>query len=147
MQITAKQLADMAQEIEMGMKVYINRNTYEIRSVLDWEDSIGDTEEWENEEDKILEEWEDFAVVTKMESREAFQVMEDFMVEVQDEGMRNDLNRILEKKRPSANFKAVVESSALRENWFAFRANAMQEYIKEQLIDEDFKIENGSTSS
>jgi hypothetical protein len=147
MQITAKQLADMAQEIEIGMKVYINRNTYEIRSVMDWEDSNGDTEEWENEEEKILEEWEDFAVVTKMESWEAFRVMEDFMVEVQDERMKKDLIRILEKKRPFANFKAVVESSVLHENWFAYRANAMLEYIKEQLIDEDFKIENGSTSS
>ncbi len=147
MKITAKQIDDIAQEIEMGMKVYINRHTYEVRSVFDWEDSIGDTDEWEEEEEKITEEWEDFVVVSKMESREAFRVMENFILEIQDERLRKEVIRILEGKRPFANFKAVIESSSVRENWFAFRTEAMQGFVKEQLKGEDVEIENGITSS
>jgi len=147
MLITAKQIDEMAQEIEAGMKIYINRETYEIKPILDWEDSIGDTDVWEEEEESIVEEWADFAVVTKMESWEAFRVMEDFLGEVQDEELQQDLVRILERKRPFANFKAVVESSAYRENWFDFRSKASQIYIKEQLKAEGVEFENGSTSS
>ena len=144
---TAKQIDEIAQEIEGGMKVYINRETYEIKPIFDWEDSFGDTEEWEEEQEAIEEEWANFAVVSKMESREAFRVMEDFLSEVQDVELQQHLVRILERKSPFANFKEVVESSQYRENWFDFRSNATKNYIKEQLEFEGFEIENGSTSS
>ena len=147
MLVTAKQIDEMAQEIEAGMKIYINRETYEIKPIFDWEESFGDTEEWEEEQEAIEADWADFIVVTKMESREAFRVMEDFLGEVQDEELRQDLVRILERKRPFANFKAIVESSAFRENWFDFRTKATQNHIKEQLKSERIEIENGSTSS
>jgi hypothetical protein len=103
--------------------------------------------EWEAEEMKINEEWGDFIVVSKMESREAFRVMENFMHEVQDERLQKEVIRKLEGKRPFANFKAVIESSSVRENWFAFRSEAIQEFVKEQLKGENIEMENGDTSS
>lgn len=145
--ITAKQIENIAQEIEMGMKVYINRETLEIKPIYDWEDSLGDVDIWEEEEEAIEEEWANFSVISKMESWEAFQVMEDFLGEIQDKKLQQDLVQILERKRPFANFKAVVETSAYREKWFNFQSIASQKYVKKQLEAEGFETENCSISS
>ena len=52
MKITAKQINEIAQELEAGMKVYLNKETLEFRTILDWEDII-DNDPWEEELDKI----------------------------------------------------------------------------------------------
>ncbi|MBL7113053.1 MAG: hypothetical protein ISS19_14035 [Bacteroidales bacterium] len=91
--------------------------------------------------DKIYNEWSDFAVVTKMESREAFKVMEDFTGEINDKHFREDLENILSRKSPFANFKAEIESSPYRQNWFDFCLNAYNEYVKVQLESEGFEFE------
>ncbi len=41
MLFTPKQIDEIAQEIEAGMKVYINLNTHEIKSIIDWEAHLG----------------------------------------------------------------------------------------------------------
>lgn len=143
---TPKQIDEIAQEIEGGMKVFINLKTHEIKTIFDWEDSFGDTEEWEEEQAAIEDEWTNFAVITKMKSREAFRAMENFIREIYDVDLQQNLVRVLERKRPFAHFKEVVESSPYRKNWFDFRFSAAKDYVKEQLESEGFKIENGSTS-
>jgi len=140
MKITPKQINEIAQELEAGMKVYINEETLEIRSILDWED-ITDNELWEEELEKIENEWSDIAVIEKMESWEAFRVMEDFIDEVEDERLSEDLAKILSRKSPFANFKAEVETSPYRQKWFDFRLRKYEEYVKEKLEDMGFSIE------
>jgi Uncharacterised protein family (UPF0158) len=143
---TPKQIDEIAQEIEAGMKAYINLKTHEIKTIFDWEDSFGDTEEWEEEQEAIEKEWTNFAVITKMESRESYRVMENFVKEIHDVDLQQKLVRVLERKRPFAHFKEVVESSAYRKNWFDFRFCAAKDYVKKQLESEGFKIDDGSTS-
>jgi hypothetical protein len=46
------------------MKIYINLNTHEIETIFDWEDSFGDTKEWEEEQTAIEDEWTNFVVIT-----------------------------------------------------------------------------------
>ena len=132
MKITAKQINEIAQELEAGMKVYLNKETLEFRTILDWEDII-DNDPWDEEVDKIYNEWTDFAIITKMESREAFKVMEDFTGEINDKHFREDIEKILCRKSPFANFKAEIESSPYRQKWFDFHLNANIEYGKYQL--------------
>ncbi len=143
---TSKQIDEIAQEIEAGMKVYINRKTYEIKTIFDWEDSFGDTEEWEEEQEAIEKEWTNFAVITKMESRESYRVMENFVKEILDKDLQQNLARALERKRPFAHFKQVVEFSAYRKNWFDFRFSATKDYVKKQLESEGFKMDYERTS-
>ena len=40
MKITTRQINEIAQELEAGMKVYLNKESLEFRSILDWEDII-----------------------------------------------------------------------------------------------------------
>ena len=58
MKLTAEQIHEIAGELETGMTVYVNRHTLEIRTVLNWDD-LTDDEFWENEKEKINEEWSD----------------------------------------------------------------------------------------
>ena len=74
MKITSKQINEIAQELEAGMKVYINKDTLKIKPILDWEDSYGDSELWDEELGEIEEHWASFLVIEKMESWEAFKV-------------------------------------------------------------------------
>ncbi|MEA1887374.1 MAG: UPF0158 family protein [Bacteroidota bacterium] len=141
MKLTAKQINEIAQELECGMAVYINKENLEIRTILDWDDMYGDTEIWEEELEKIEDEWSDYAVITKMESREAYRVMEDFVDEIDDERMQENLYKILSRKSPFANFKDEIETSDYREQWFDFRTRKYEEYVKEQLEVEGIEFE------
>jgi len=140
MKLGSKEIKAIAQELEAGMKVYLNKETLEFKSVLDW-DNMNDPEFWDEELDKIENEWTDYIVLTKMESYEAFQVMEAFIDEVDDPGLKNDLIKILSRKSPFANFKAEVESSSHRQKWFDFRTLKYEEYIREQLDLENIEHE------
>ena len=140
MRITPKQINEVAQELEAGMKVYINKDTLKIKPILDWEDSYGDSELWDEELEEIEEKWTSFLVIVKMESWEAFKVMEEFIEEVEDERLSEDLAKILGRKSPFANFKAEVESSPYRQNWFDFRLGRSENYVREHLESEGFSI-------
>ena len=107
MKITAKQINEIAQELEAGMRVYMNRETLEFKSVLDW-DELMDPEQWEETAETIENEWPAAIVLEKMDSREAFRVMEDFINEIEDSKFQEDLIKILSRKSPFANFKAEV---------------------------------------
>jgi hypothetical protein len=140
MKITSKLLIEIAQELDAGMKVFINKDTLEIKPILDWDD-IMDNEPWEKEMEEIDRTWPNFAVITKMETWEAFKVMEEFIDEVEDEQFREGLIKILNRKSPFANFKAEVESSSYRQNWFDFKQMKYEEYASVKLNDEGFNIE------
>ena len=132
MNINAKKIKEIAQELEAGMKVYLNKETLEIKSILDWDD-IMDNEFWEEEEEEIFNEWPDFMVFTKMESREAFRVMEEFVDSLEDESFCEVLAKILSRKSPFANFKAEIESSPYRDDWYEFKRSSYEDYVREQL--------------
>jgi len=141
MKLTAKQINEIAQDLESGMAVYINKETLEIRTILDWDEMYGDTEVWEEDLEKIEDEWSDYAVITKMESREAYRIMEDFVGKIEDERIQENLYKILNRKSPFANFKDEIESSEYREQWFEFRTMKHEEYVREQLEAEGIEFE------
>lgn len=135
MKITAKQINEIAQELEAGMRVYMNRETLEFKSVLDW-DELMDPEQWEETAETIENEWPAAIVLEKMDSREAFRVMEDFINEIEDSKFQEDLIKILSRKSPFANFKAEVETSIYRDLWFSFRTIKYEDYVRDQLSSE-----------
>jgi hypothetical protein len=139
MKINPKIISEIAQQLEAGMKVYLNKDTHEIKSIFDW-DEITDYELVEKEENEILQEWSNYVEFTKMESHEAFDVMEEFAVEIENINLREEVLKVLGRKRPFANFKAIVETSDYRDKWFEFRRKKYIEYIEKQLEAEEFDI-------
>jgi len=141
MKITAKQIHEMSQDLQVRMKVFINRKDFEIKTIFDFEYSYGDTEFGEEELEKIESEWTNYTTLTKMESHEAFQIMEDFVEEIDNTRFQEDLIKILNRKSPFANFKAEIESSAFRQKWFDFRDKKHEDYVRKELKLEGFEIE------
>lgn len=133
MKLSKEQIKGIAEELDAGMKVFINKENLEIKSVLDWDNLMDDTGFWENELETIYNEWSDFIILEKLESREAFQIMEEFIDEVDDELMKNNLLKILDRKSPFANFKMEVETSEYRQKWFDFKLQKYIEYLKNRL--------------
>ena len=140
MKFSSKQINEIAQELEAGMKVYINNETLEIKPILDWEDSYSDTEIWDEDLKYIEENWSSYRVIEKMESWEAFRIMEEFAEAIDNEELSNELLKILGRKSPFANFKAEVESSPYKQNWFDFRLKRYEDYVRDQLAVEDLDV-------
>jgi hypothetical protein len=138
MKLTSNQIKDIAGELEAGMKIFINRDTLDYRSVLDW-DAMNDDAFWRDELKKIKNEWADYFVIEKLESREAFRIMESFVDGVNNERLKEDLIKILGRRSPFANFKDEVESSEYRQKWFDFRLKKYTEYVKDCLELEDIE--------
>ena len=141
MKISGKQIHEISQDLQCCLKTFINRETGEIKSILDPNDVHSDPETWEEELDKIENEWIDYSVIEKMESWEAFQIMEDFLEEIKVERLKEDILKILNRKSPFANFKAEIESSSFRQNWFDFRVLKYEKYVRQKLREEKINIE------
>ena len=140
MKLTSKQITEIAQDLETGMKVYLNKETLEFETVLDWND-MTEPEPWDEIIEKIENEWTVVMIFEKLESREAFQIMEDFLDEIDDQKLKEDLIKILNRKSPFANFKFEIESSDYRQKWFDFRNMKHEEYVKRQLDYENIEYE------
>ena len=139
-QLSKKQVFDISQELQCGMKVFVNTDTLEYKSVLDMDD-MDDLGCWDEELGEIENTWKRFFTIEKMSSREGYQIMEDFVNELRDGYFKENLIKILERKSPFANFEAEVESSEFREQWFAFRDAAYVEYVQEELEMNDVAYE------
>jgi len=96
---------------------------------------------WEEEIEKIENQWDDYFVIEKLESREGFKIMAAFTDEVEDERLREDLIKILNRKSPFANFKDEIDSSAYRQKWFKFRTQKHEEYVMDMLESEGIDFE------
>ena len=141
MKITSKQINDMAQELEMGMKVYINTETLEYIAIPKDDILMMDSEPWEEALEEINYKWPGFILIEEMDSREAYKIMEAFVSEIDDPEFQQKLIRILDNRRPFANFKNEIDWSDYREAWFAFRTKKHEEYIKSLLDLEDIDCE------
>ncbi|MCK5685755.1 hypothetical protein KAJ27_16600 [bacterium] len=141
MKITTKQITDISQDLQMGLKTFINKETYEVRSLLDPGDRYVDPEVWEDSLNVIEKEWNDYFCLTKMDSWESFKIMEDFIEEINDERLKNDLVKILNMKKPFANFKAEIDISLYRQKWLDFCDMKYEEYVREILKSEEINVE------
>ena len=141
MKINSTQIQEIIDGLLAGFNVYINKETLEIANIPDIDELYGDTELWEEDITRIESEWLDYALITKMESREAFRVMESFIDVIDDIRLKEDLKKTLNRKSPLANFKAEIDDSEYRQKWFDFRNVKYEEYVKEQLEIEDIEFE------
>ena len=141
MKISGKQIREISQDLQCGLKTFINWETGEIKSILDLNDVNSDPETWEEELDKIKNEWINYSVIEKMESWEAFQIIDDFVEEIKDERLKGDIVKILNRKSPFANFKTEIELSSYRQNWFDLRDLKYEKYVRQKLKEEQIRIE------
>jgi hypothetical protein len=127
------ELKEIAENLDMGMRVFVHKQTKEIVSYPS-DDYDFDTEMWEEQMEKANE--KDFIEIYKMDSRSGFSVMEDFIETVGDKNLANRLSFALGRPKPFQNFKYELEYD--RENlhkWYAFKLERSTDWVKEQLKD------------
>lgn len=133
MKITQEQIRDISADLQMGLLSVINRETYAIRSIPDPHGLFSDLDVGAEELEQIENEWPKLLTITTMKSRQAFQIMEDFIEGIPDENLNVDLIKILNRRSPFANFKMEIESSIYRQKWFDFKNKKYEYYVKEKL--------------
>ena len=126
--------------IGAGMVCYINTDTLEMECVS--QALIDDPFEFENMTGETIEsmglkndEWENCFTIEALESRESFKIMEAFVEQVPDQNFRQILIDALNRRKPFANFKDIIDDSAYRQDWFDFRQAWLEKYVFSLLED------------
>jgi hypothetical protein len=142
--LTKDQIKEIAEELDCGMRCYINKETGEIKTVLNFESwQTDDREPWEDVLNDLEENWEKYFEIERMESHESFEVMAGFAESVDSIELRDALIGALNKKHPFQNFKWVVDNSGpYRQKWFDFKNQRLIEWVNDQLEVLDFELDN-----
>ncbi|HEX2970035.1 MAG TPA: UPF0158 family protein [Bacteroidales bacterium] len=133
--LTENQIKEIADNLDTGMNCYINKITGEIVTVLDFDSwPGGDTELWEDVLTELQENWDKYVQIERMESRESFEIMEDFTGTVDDKDLQNRLITALNKRHPFQNFKWQIDNSGpYRQKWFDFKEQRLIDWVKNNL--------------
>jgi len=88
--------------------------------------------------EKEINKW---VLIEPMMSGNSFRIMADFAeMEVRNQNLRSRLIRALNRSRPFANFKHIIDYSDVREEWFEFRQKKYEAWVRRE-IRGDFEFE------
>jgi hypothetical protein len=142
-ELTQEQIVSIAEELQIGMKVFVNFKTKEIKSLPDFDNNIyADEEVWKDDIKEINKHSKNFMQLDPMSSNESYSMMEEFAGSVNDEALSNKLFRSLNRPKPFRHFKEIIDNSGkTREEWFTFKDLKYIELVKEQLESYNNKLE------
>lgn len=135
MKLTEKQIEEIADNLDCGMRCFYSLKTGEIKTLLNFDSWIGaDEEPWEEESMEIDDNWGDYLEFQGFESHESFKIMADFTESVDNIGLQNKLITGLNRPKPFQNFKWQIDNSGeYRQQWFDFKKMRYIQWIKEQI--------------
>lgn len=135
MELTQEQIKSIAEELQMGMIVYANIETKEIKPLPDFNNNIYAEEEmWEADIKEIEENIDEYLVFENMSTGESFRIMEEFAETVKDRTLQNRLFNSLSRPKPFRHFNDIIDNSGKnRDEWFAFKNSKYTEFVKDQL--------------
>ncbi len=142
--LTKDQIKEIAGQLDCGMRCYINKETGEIKTVLNFESwQTDDREPWQDVLNELDENLDKYFEIERMESHDSFKIMADFTETVDSRELRDSLIYALNRKHPFQNFKWVVDNSGpYRQKWFEFKDQRLIEWVKDQLEVLDFEHDN-----
>jgi hypothetical protein len=130
---------EIAGNLDAGLICYLNPDTLELEDIP--ENLVNDPYEFEAMTGTSLEdwglknsEWENCLTFEPLESHESFQIMETFTNNLVDTRFQEKLANALNRRKPFANFKVIIDNSAYRQNWFDFKNQWMENHVKELLL-------------
>jgi uncharacterized protein UPF0158 len=144
--LSAEQIKEIAEQLEIGFSCFLNKTNNELVFIAGNEDNYADFDEddaWADERKKIDANPDDYYEIEKMDSRDSFSVMEDFVYTIDSDELRKELIRALNNKKPFRQFKYVIDDSGeYRQKWFDFRSKKMQEWVVSEIEVINMKEEN-----
>ena len=135
MKLSDEQIDSIAQEVDMGMDVYLHKETSE--TVIIPNDSLldyGDSELWEEDIRKVEDHRDEYLIIEDMSSREGYGVMEDFVNQIEDESIQTVLEVMLSNAKPFRNFKNTLPRyPEVRQQWFDFKKERKKQWVRDQI--------------
>lgn len=135
MKLTDKQIEEIADNLDCGMRCFYNLKTGEIKTILNFDSWIGADEElWEEDSKEIDDNWDDYFEFEGFESHDSFQIMADFTESINDKGLQDNLINALNRPKPFQNFKWLIDNSGeFRQQWFDFKKMRYIQWVKKQI--------------
>ena len=137
---------DIAEKIDCGLVCFLNPDTMEMEEVDP--NFINDPEEYEAITGEKYEgqfqnsNWENCIEIEPLESSESFQIMEQFVDEIEDKKLQNKLISALKNRKPFSHFKQIIDNSEYREYWFKFKQRKLEELVWDAL---SFELEENDS--
>jgi hypothetical protein len=143
MKLNEKQIEEIADNLDSGMRCFYNLKTGEIKTLLNTDSWIGADEElWKEESEGINDNWADYFEFEGFKSHDSFQLMTDFAERVDDSKLQDKLRNALNRPKPFRNFKWQIDNSGVfRQQWFDFKKMRYIHWVKEQ-VDLNRKVFN-----
>lgn len=142
MKLSDEQIDSIAQDVDMGMDVYLHKQTGKTVAIPDESNmAYAEPEFWEDEIREIEEHGDDYILIQDMSSREGYRVMEDFVSRIEDESIHMVLDVVLSNAKPFGNFKNTLHRfPEVREAWFSFKQERMKQWIIDQIEADNLTI-------
>ena len=136
-----KVVHEIAEFIEMGHRVYLNMDTQELEDMPENLDSYMSMREYANMVGGIKhKKWKNVLEIEPLESHQSFKIMARFAEQLPDKKASNDMLGILDRKKPFANFNHYIHHSDYRDDWFKFRIEYHENWVRELISWELKKI-------
>ena len=135
LKLTKEQIYDLAQELDIGNRCFIHKKTGEFMFLPDFEESGYDGEEFFEEEiEKLENNFTDYIEIDRPRSHDSFQFMADFTEQLQDRNpLKNRLINALNKRKPFREFKFLIDNSgAYRQAWFDFKNAQLCQWVMDK---------------
>ena len=127
-------VSKIADSLLAGLICFFNPETFEVEDIP--KEMAYDPEEFEMVTGETFESaglkhenWQNCLTIEPMESHDSFKIMEYFVDEVKDINFQEKLINALNRNKPFANFKYLVENSDYRQQWFDFRQAKYEFYV------------------
>jgi hypothetical protein len=135
MKLTEKQIEEIADNLDSGMRCFYNLKTGEIKTILNFDSWNGaDKEPWEEESKEIDDNWGDYFEFEGFESHDSFKIMADFTESINDTRLHDKLINALNRPKPFQNFKWQIDNSGeYRQQWFDYKKMRYIKLVKEQI--------------
>jgi Uncharacterised protein family (UPF0158) len=132
---TKEQIKEIAGELDNGFRAFYHKQNGELIFVPNTEKHYDmDTEAWQEELDKLEENFLDYKEVKPMESSDSFTTMVNFAEQVNDTKLQEKLFNALNRKHPFREFKFVIDNSGeYRNAWFDFKNKSYIEWVENQI--------------
>lgn len=144
----------IAENTDMSMICYLNPESLEMIAIPSdfsiegfWESEEEESDfvdEYELLKDdfKKIDSWEKYVILRAPESEDSYRIMEEFVDQLPESRLKNQLSNALNRSHPFRNFNKIIHQSDAREDWFAFKRKELEKRVYEELVDKGIiKIE------
>jgi len=133
--LTDKQIEEIADDLDSGMKCFYNIRTGEIKTIINSDSWIcADEEPWEEDIKEIEENLNNYVEFNGFSTQESFRIMADFAENVDNDSLQKKLVNALNKSKPFGNFKWQIDNSGdYRQEWFNFKKARYIDRVKDQI--------------